>query len=191
MATSRAQRISIWVIIITMAIGSVGAYFVVVLANNNQSAEQDQQAELMENYKKQIAKAAKDNAAASQPLPGYKAKPFNTKVSSLVKTDLVIGTGKLVPKDAKIDASYFGWTPDGKIFDSSRKKGKNTPATGMELKNGKIIDGWINGVPGMKVGGVRQLTIPAAQAYGKPGSPPLIKPDTPLRFIIRVEKLDT
>ncbi len=194
MATSRAQRISIWVIIITMAIGSIGAYFVVVLANNNQSSEQDQQAQLqkqLKEYQKQVTKAAKENAAASRPLKGYKAEPFSAKVTSLQKNDLAVGKGEVVKSGAKIDASYFGWTPDGKIFDSRNKKDKKTPGEGKEVKDGKIIDGWVKGIPGMKVGGVRQLAIPAALAYGKQGSPPLIKPDTPLMFIIRIEKIGT
>ncbi len=194
MATSRAQRISIWVIIITMSIGSLGTYFVVVLANNNQTPQQDQQAQLqkqLKEYQKQIAKQAKENAAASQPITGYKATPFSSKVSSLEETDLVVGQGQVVPKGAKVTVSYFGWTPDGKIFDSSRKNGKNHPLKKFALKKGSAIQGWIDGIVGMKVGGVRQITIPASQAYGAKGSPPLIKPNTPIRFIVKMEKIDT
>ncbi len=184
MATSRAQRISIWVILVTMAIGSLGTYFVVALANSNQSSQQDQQAQLIkkqvEDYRKQL-----------DPLKGYKATSFSPKVSQLVKNDLVAGTGQVVTEGNKVTVSYFGWTPDSKIFDSSRKNGKDIPVKNFLLKKGKVIPGWIDGIVGMKVGGVRQITIPADQAYGKQGSPPLIQPNTPLRFIVELKKIDT
>ncbi len=47
-----------------------------------------------------------------------------------------------------------------------------------------VIPGWDQGVPGMKVGGRRELVIPAELAYGKTGSPPTIPPNAPLVFVI-------
>lgn len=195
MATPRHQRVFIWIIAIVMAIGSLGAYFVNILANNNGQVSQSDaslQAQLAEYQKQQeqAAKAAQANATASGPLEGYSATSFDsTSVTALQKEDLVAGTGEVVPEGATVTVSYFGWTPDGKIFDGTTKNGTNTPATGFPLKTGSLIDGWVNGLPGMKVGGVRKLVIPAAQAYGESGKPPLIAANTPLTFIVRVESI--
>ena len=61
----------------------------------------------------------------------------------------------------------------GKVFDASWKR--REPAT-FALEQGKLIAGWTQGIPGMKVGGRRELIIPAALAYGAKGSPPAIPP---------------
>jgi FKBP-type peptidyl-prolyl cis-trans isomerase len=47
-----------------------------------------------------------------------------------------------------------------------------------------VIPGWVQGIPGMKVGGRRELIIPASLAYGKAGSPPTIPPNSPLVFVV-------
>ena len=51
---------------------------------------------------------------------------------------------------------------------------------------GQVIKGWSNGVVGMKVGGVRELTIPSEQGYGATGSGASIPPNTPLKFVMMV-----
>ena len=47
-----------------------------------------------------------------------------------------------------------------------------------------MIPGWVQGIPGMKVGGRRELIIPASLAYGKAGRPPTIPPNSPLVFVV-------
>lgn len=200
MATPKHQRVFIWVIVIVMTVGTLGAYFVMILANQNgevplsdagtQQQNEEYQKQL-EAYQKQMEEQAKANAAASNPIEGYSAEAFDAAgVTSLQKIDLVVGTGRDVPTGGKVTVSYFGWTPDGKIFDSSTKNGVNTPAEGFTLSEGSLIKGWVDGLPGMKAGGVRKLVIPAEQAYGAAGSPPLIAANTPLMFIVRVESVE-
>ncbi|MEI6481178.1 MAG: FKBP-type peptidyl-prolyl cis-trans isomerase [Candidatus Saccharibacteria bacterium] len=97
-------------------------------------------------------------------LQGTKLKDFETtvKVDTLVKTDLVEGTGDEVKVGDTVTAHYTGAVAaTGIIFQSSLDTGQ--PAT-FPLAN--VIKGWQEGVPGMKVGGKRRLLIPAAQAYG-------------------------
>lgn len=188
MATKKRERIGIWIIALTMAIGSLGVYFSIILANNNGDPSQQSDEELLQEYIKQQEEAARQNAEASEPLSGYAAAAFNApEVISLQTTDLKVGDGKEVKEGDTITVSYFGWTPDGKLFDSTTQDGTNEPAEGFKLEEGNLIEGWIKGIPGMKVGGVRELTIPADMAYKEAGSPPLIGANTPLKFIVRIE----
>lgn len=192
MATPKSQRIGIWIIAIVMLVGTLGAYAAIIFANDNQGSADQQNQQLQkqyEEYMKQQQQAALDNAKSSKPLDGYEPVAFDAaSITALQQEDLVVGEGGEVASGAKVKVSYFGWTPDGTIFDSTNKNGTNTPAE-FELKDGTLINGWLQGVPGMKVGGVRKLTIPAKDAYGEAGSPPVIQPNTPLAFIIRVEEL--
>lgn len=198
-ATPRHQRVLIWVIAAVMAVGTLGAYFVIILANNNgavpeSAASQRQQEEeyqkFVEEYQKQMEEEAKKRLVSSGPLEGFQAQSFDAdSVGELQKTDLVIGTGRDVAKDSTVTVSYFGWLPDGTIFDSTTQNGVNTPASNFDLGEGSLLKGWVDGLPGMKAGGVRKLVIPANQAYGEAGSPPNIAPNTPLAFIVRIESV--
>jgi peptidylprolyl isomerase len=73
---------------------------------------------------------------------------------------------------------------NGKEFDSSWKRGQ--PAT-FSLSG--VIKGWTQGIPGMKVGGRRELIIPPSLAYGKSGSPPTIGPNETLVFVIDLHSI--
>lgn len=86
--------------------------------------------------------------------------------SELVITDLVVGDGEEATPGARVEVHYVGVEFDtGEEFDSSWGRGEsiNFPLTGL-------IAGWQEGIPGMKVGGRRQLTIPPQLAYGPEGS---------------------
>jgi peptidylprolyl isomerase len=102
--------------------------------------------------------------------------------STLVIKDLVKGTGAEAQVGKSITVNYVGVLyHGGKVFDASWKRGE--PST-FSLEPGKLIAGWTQGIPGMKVGGRRELVIPAALAYGAKGSPPSIPPNAPLVFVI-------
>jgi len=90
------------------------------------------------------------------------------KIDSLQSTDSVAGTGDAVKPGATITAHYTGAVAStGVIFQSSHD-GANQP---IQFSLSGVIQGWTDGVPGMKVGGTRRLLIPADQAYGA-NSPP-------------------
>ena len=90
--------------------------------------------------------------------------PTTPAPTALVKNDLKVGTGKTVQLGDTIEVNYVGVRyADGKEFDSSWTRG--TTAV-FPLKVGGLIKGWTDGIPGMKVGGRRELIIPAADAYG-------------------------
>lgn len=105
-------------------------------------------------------------------LEGTKLADFTpgSPVPSLQIIDLVEGSGQAVSATDTITAHYTGaLVSDGTIFQSSLDSGQ--PFT-SPLSN--LIQGWQEGIPGMKPGGTRRLVIPAAQAYGdrsQPGIP--------------------
>jgi peptidylprolyl isomerase len=104
----------------------------------------------------------------------------------LVIKDLKLGTGAVIPAGATITANYIGVAcSTGAIFDSSYAHGG---AISFPLT--QVIPGWTNGIPGMKVGGIRLLGIPAEQAYGSaPPDGSGIAPDEALWFVVQPVKL--
>jgi peptidylprolyl isomerase len=101
--------------------------------------------------------------------------------------DIVKGKGRAAKKGDKVTVQYVGvaWST-GVEFDASWDRGQ--PFT-FKLGEGKVIPGWDKGVPGMRKGGRRELTIPAEMAYGAQGSPPSIGPNECLRFVIDMVKV--
>jgi FKBP-type peptidyl-prolyl cis-trans isomerase len=95
---------------------------------------------------------------------GTKLNNFETRdsVSELEIIDLETGTGETVNPGATITAHYTGaLCKNGVIFQSSHDFGD-----AITFGLGQVIKGWTKGVPGMKVGGMRRLVIPAGMAYG-------------------------
>ena len=175
-----------------MVAGTIGGYFAIVLANQNQST---QQATSDEEYQKQLAEytkqqeaAAKENAANSEPLDGYNAEAFDASFATELKSEVLVqGDGETVKKTDTISASYFGWLSDGMIFDSSNKKDADDKAISFAL-NG-VIQGWTKGLDGQKVGSTVKLTIPASEGYGAAGSG-VIPANAPLQFIVKIVSID-
>lgn len=193
MATRNSQRIAIWVIAIVMGVGTLGAYFGIILQNNNDADQASEQQELLKQYEEQQKQAALAQAAKAQPLDGYAPEAFDAgEAKELQVTTLKEGAGDtVVTSSSKITMNYFGWLPSGKIFDSTKKDGVTTPyagdGTGAPV-NG-FVPGFTQGLIGMKAGEVRKLIIPAAEAYGTNGQPPLIEPNMPIAFVVEVVKI--
>ena len=97
-------------------------------------------------------------------------KPKVGKISGSAPTelqgsDVVEGTGAAAKSGDKVDMQYVGVLFNGgKQFDASWDRGKK-PFT-FTIGQGAVIKGWDEGIPGMRVGGVRQLTIPPSLGYG-------------------------
>lgn len=100
--------------------------------------------------------------------------------------DLKVGTGAVVPKNATVTVNYVGVAcSTGKIFASSYTDGGAFSAN----LNGGVIPGWEQGIPGMRVGGVRLLSIPSSLAYQAAGRTGVIAPDEALFFLVSAVKL--
>jgi peptidylprolyl isomerase len=103
-------------------------------------------------------------------------------------TDVVVGKGKEAKAGDKVSVQYVGVLfKNGKQFDASWDRGKKPFE--FTVGQGQVIQGWDQGVPGMKVGGRRVLVIPPELAYGAAGSPPTIPANSPLIFAIDLKKV--
>ena len=131
--------------------------------------------------------SAKDKpCVAAKDIPPAEGKP-EVKVpegpppAELVKTDITVGDGAEAVEGKSVKVQYVGVAcSTGAEFDASWNRGEPFEFT----LPGQVIDGWNQGVPGMKVGGRRQLVIPPALGYGPEGSAPAIAPDETLVFVI-------
>jgi FKBP-type peptidyl-prolyl cis-trans isomerase len=97
--------------------------------------------------------------------------------------DVVVGTGKTAAPGMTVSVHYTGTLMSGKKFDSSRDRNKPFE---FKLGGGTVIKGWDQGVVGMKVGGKRNLIIPAALGYGEKGQDPIIPPNAGLKFEVEL-----
>ena len=93
---------------------------------------------------------------------------------------VVVGTGPEAVPGSTATMKYVGaFYESGEEFDSSWSRGQSI---NFPLSN--LIAGWQQGIPGMKVGGRRRLTIPAHKAYGERGAGGVIKPGATLVFVV-------
>jgi peptidylprolyl isomerase len=101
--------------------------------------------------------------------------------SGLYYRDLAPGTGPVVAAGQQVSALYTGWLTNGTQFDSNAGSAPFSFRVGAH----EVIEGWDQGVVGMRVGGKRQLIIPPALGYGPAGSGP-IPPNAILVFTVEV-----
>jgi len=104
-------------------------------------------------------------------------------MSELQIEELVAGTGDTAAAGQQVSVHYTGWLTNGEKFDSSVDRG--TPFK-FKLGAGMVIQGWDQGVAGMKVGGKRKLTIPPELGYGARGAGGVIPPNATLVFEVEL-----
>ncbi len=108
---------------------------------------------------------------------------FTTTESGLKYYDLEEGTGETIGEGQTAVVHYTGWLEDGTMFDSSLLRGD---PFSFPVGAGQVIPGWDEGVASMKVGGKRQLVIPADLAYGESGAGGVIPPNATLIFEVEL-----
>ena len=194
------QRYSIWMILILTVVSTVALYVSSFLQTESNSEAQKKQSQVLkkyQDYRKKVEEQAKElSAKYYDSFKEYEKAPvaFNAaSVKELTKKDLKEGNGEeFTDSTTKFQAYYIGWKPDGTVFDGSFENGrlKSPVVFRKEGKKWGLIEGWSEGLKGMKVGGIRELSIPADKAYGAQGSvnqedsSKTIGPNTPLKFIV-------
>jgi FKBP-type peptidyl-prolyl cis-trans isomerase FkpA len=112
---------------------------------------------------------------------------YQTTTSGLQYDDITLGSGAQAKAGDNVSVHYTGWLwQDGKAgakFDSSKDRGD---PFSFPLGAGHVIKGWDEGVAGMKIGGKRNLIIPAALGYGARGAGGVIPPNATLLFEVEL-----
>ena len=124
--------------------------------------------------------------AGSEPSGGASSSAAKSAIEQAARSgphvtieEIKVGTGAEAHDGSRVKVHYVGKLADGSIFDSSRDRGQPFSFT---IGLGEVIHGFDDGVTGMKVGGMRRVTIPPALGYGRRGAPPKIPPDATLTF---------
>ena len=120
-----------------------------------------------------------DDAADSGDCP---TEPTKTD-SGLTIEEIECGDGEEAERGDTLEVHYEGRLEDGTKFDASRDHGSTFE---FQVGAGQVIQGWDEGLIGMKIGGVRKLTIPPELGYGAAGAPPAIPPNSTLVFEIEL-----
>ncbi|MDO4505171.1 MAG: FKBP-type peptidyl-prolyl cis-trans isomerase [bacterium] len=198
--TSPRQRIIIVLVALLMLFSTFALYASIVLSSNGSSSSTETSALTAEEearYQELLAEYQdKVNAQASELSSKYfdefatfksRVKSFNAAdVTDVTWTDLKVGDGEEVNSEDFVEYSayYIGWLSDETVFDSSfddagKPTALNSPLTGTT----EMIQGWKDGIQGMKIGGIREISIPSALGYGDQdqGSIPA---NSPLRFVV-------
>ena len=204
--TTPKQRIVIALIAIFLLGSTFALYAGIVLSYKNQETQNAISEEKQTRFSELYAEFQSRQDDQAKELSGKYFNTFKTyrqnvkaynaaSVNTLQIRDIVKGTGREISSttdsegnatayDTNYAAYYIGWLSDETIFDSSFDTTESptslkTPLSGSE----SMIQGWLEGIEGMKIGGVREITIPSVMAYGETeqGSIPA---NSPLKFII-------
>lgn len=204
-STSPRQRVFIILIAAVMIVGTLGSFAVLVLATqqDQQSAQRQQEAQaeleaIQAEYQQLVnAQAEQLSERYYEKFSKYEDVPAEFEIESVteLKTeDLETGSGATIDDQTAFGTYYIGWNPDGTVFDGSLEGDTLKPPFVIEdgLASAGVIEGWKQGIVGMKIGGVRLLEIPSDLAYGEAGSGDSIPPNTPIKFVVMtIEKPET
>ena len=184
--TSVGQRIAIGVIAFLMLGSIVASYAAIIVGNSSSSSSNsglsdERMKYYEENYAEKLAAFKEASSGEFSTFSPYisEVKAYNEASANegdvVSKRDLITGAGReLEVKDIDYLAFYVGWCADETIFDSSFDSSTNPTAfaTALDLTffsevyGSDLIEGWYQGLYGMKLGGIREITIPGKLAYG-------------------------
>lgn len=186
---NKKQQIILYLLVGTMFLSVIGTGLLLVFSGGDTTpaeSSDDATAALQEQLEAQQQEAANCALTGDEKFdPAGKApKAFVPEgdVKELKTEDITVGTGDEAKADSCITVHYHGsLAKDGTVFDSSYEADQPVK---FPLSN--VIEGWQQGVVGMKVGGERRLIIPSELAYGEAGSPPTIPENADLVFVVKL-----
>ncbi|MBR5621085.1 FKBP-type peptidyl-prolyl cis-trans isomerase [Candidatus Saccharibacteria bacterium] len=188
--TSPKQRI-ITILIAVLLLGSTIAAYVAIVVSSGAKTDTDKLEEQYTAKQTEINEYAvglsetyfKDFSAYKSRVKAYNSEKANSV--GVQKTDLKEGTGRELAKDDNAYFAYYiGWCPDGSVFDSSFDDNDSPTSLKAPLYAGQgLIDGWNEGVIGMKLGGVREIQMPGELAYGE-SQEICGATNSPLKFVV-------
>lgn len=205
--TSPKQRIIIIAIAIFMLFSTFALYVGIVLnyQNGGQSSTANDRlnkfSTLYNDYQSRKADRASElSNQYFEQFKGYRSevKAFNAAAATTLEVrDLVVGEGREISYkyedeekenvseyDTNYAAYYIGWLSDETIFDSSfNSKDDPTALSSPLIGSTSMIQGWLEGIEGMRIGGVREITVPSILGYGDQAQND-IPANSPLKFII-------
>ena len=164
--------------------GSSGSSSTITVGNENKADETLGKSNAAATTSTPTSTTATVKTPASGPLAKQPTVtvPTGAAPTALVTKEIIKGTGAEAKAGQPVTVNYVGALfHGGKVFDASWKR--NEPFV-FTLGQGAVIKGWDQGVSGMKVGGRRELIIPANLAYGAKGAGSSIPPNAPLVFVI-------
>lgn len=175
-----AKRATILLAVAGILFSSVAITVMYFMQSSDSNSQANIQSQLEDQMKQQ------EETMPKEPLTGYEATPFDgASVTELKVETLKQGDGASATAESTVSANYFGWTSDGKIFDSSQSGGTAVP---VEFPLSGVISGWAKGLTGVKQGSVVKLLIPADMAYGAVDNGDG-RPFGPLAFIVELKEV--
>ena len=201
--TSPRMRI-FFIIVAILLLGSTFAIYAgIVIGQDNKDAQTAVSNEKMERLNELASEhQAEVDKIATELSKDYfdkfieyksRVKAFNAAdVTELKTEDLKKGDGDKIEdgtQDVDYSAYYIGWLSDGTIFDSSLNSTTNPTALKFPLTGStSMIQGWLEGISGMRIGGVREITIPSVLGYGETDNG-AIPANSPLKFVVMLVPL--
>lgn len=187
------QRV-IFALVAALLLGSsIAAYVMIVMGNNNvnyskmnmeqlETAYNDKSAELDEVGKELSNTYFEEFKSYKKNVKAYNSSTANS--NGIQTKDLKEGDGETIG-ESDYSAYYIGWCSDESIFDSSfdNFKEPTTLKAPLVVEEQSLIEGWYLGTEGMKLGGIREITIPGSLAYGD-SQEICGNTNSPLKFIV-------
>ncbi len=193
--TSTTQRVII-ILIAVLMVGSIIASYAAIVVGGSKNASSDETSKIDEKKVEEAQKVLEEKTEELKKASGKDFEKFISYKSDVVKAyneasandngvqthDLEKGSGAEVTEDNYL-AYYIGWCADESIFDSSLDDNASPKSFKSVLDPSMgLIEGWTKGVEGMKIGGIREVTIPSNLAYKD--SDVACGANKPLKFMI-------
>lgn len=185
MAANNSQRVAAFFLAMLFLLSTIGATAYVIWQINQEEAgivQEDTETDptLADPSDQQACGASTVATVEPRPVPTITTNAG--AIAELQTIDVKVGEGEEVLPGDCVTALYYGTlASDGRNFDGNYETGQP-----LEFSLNGVIQGWTDGIPGMKVGGIRRLLIPSAQAYGEAGSGGTIPPNSDLIFEVEI-----